>query len=287
MDSALSGLSLKFLERVPGNRLIQTSLPNLWLYHPGTPTQPTAYLQSPGVCVVLHGEKEIRLGGQPQVLTPSRFVCYGVELPVVTRVSAATAAQPYIGLTLQLDTKLLADLVADMPPGEASEPLELPGVGTLTAEMSDAFARLLRLLDAPHDIAIMAPLITRELYYRLLCTPQGAALRAVIADDEPTRLVTEATHWLREHFAEPLDIASLSTMVSMSESSFYHHFRRVTSMSPLQYQKALRLAEARRLIYLGQANVATVARQVGYTSASQFSREYRRQSDVSPSADSA
>ncbi len=252
-----------------------TAIEGLTLSRRSAPTGPFRALSEPSLCLIAGGRKRVSLGDEVYEFDPARFLLASVALPVVAEVVEASPAAPYLSLRIGLDPALVGELIAgggpvDPPPGRglAVSPVESP--------LLDAVVRLLRLLDTPRDIAVLAPLVLREITYRLLQGEQGPRLRQIAAGDGQARRVVRAIGWLRDHFAEPLRIEALARQVRMSPSSLHHHFKAVTAMSPLQYQKQLRLREARRLMLAEGLDAAAAGYRVGYESASQFSREYRR-----------
>jgi AraC-like DNA-binding protein len=188
---------------------------------------------------------------------------------------------------LKLDQREISQLMADsnLPSPRAQESGRGMAIGEVTLPLLTAFQRLIDLLDEPKDIPILAPIIQREIYYRLLVGDQGTRLRQMASARSQSHQIAQAIAWLKSHYTLPLRIDDLATRVHMSTSTFHHHFRRLTAMSPLQYQKWLRLNEARRLMLTEDFNAATAAFRVGYESPSQFSREYRRFFDEPPSRD--
>jgi transcriptional regulator GlxA family with amidase domain len=201
-----------------------------------------------------------------------------VDLPAVGKVTVASATQPYLGLRLDLDVEAIVELIQDekLPPVPHAEASRGLFVNRLSMTMLDAVLRLLRLVESPDDIPILAPMVKREILYRLLRNGQGARLRQMALQDSQTQRVTKAIRLLRENFSRSIRVESIAKDVHMSVSSLHHQFKAVTAMSPLQYQKQLRLQEARRLMLFGDVDVAIAAHRVGYESASQFSREYSR-----------
>jgi AraC-like DNA-binding protein len=201
----------------------------------------------------------------------------------------ASKERPYLALLLKLDQRAIAEMMVDCnlprPRGQQPERGMIHGEGTLP--LFEAFHRLVTLLDEPDDIPILAPLIQRELLYRLIMSDQGERLRQIASAGSPGNQTTRAIGWLKAHFAEPLRIEDLAARSQMSPSTFHHHFRSLTAMSPLQYQKWLRLSEARRLMLAERLDAATASVRVGYESPSQFSREYRRLFGAPPSRDIA
>lgn len=251
------------------------------------PAEPMPAVYPPCLCMVAQGSKAVSLGDERYVYDRSRFIVASVDLPVTGQVLEASREKPYLCVTLELDPQEIASLLldADMP-----APAELtPARGLFLSQSSPAFIeavlRLLRLLTTPEDIRALAPLAEREVLYRLLKSDEGWRLRQIATGHGQARRVAKAIVWLRTHFNEGLRVERLADEANMSLSSFHAHFKSVTAMSPLQYQKQLRLQEARRLLLTDTVDAATAGHRVGYESPSQFSREYRRAFGVPPATD--
>jgi AraC-like DNA-binding protein len=206
---------------------------------------------------------------------------------VVGQVRVASDTLPYLGLRLSLDVAEIGELIRDerLPAAAHAGPARGIYVNRIGLPVLEPVLRLLKLLDAPADIAIVAPLVKREILYRLLMNGEGARLRQLALQDSHTQRVAKAIGFLRAHFAQTLRIEEMARDVHMSVSSFHHHFKAVTAMSPLQFQKQLRLQEARQLLISEALDAATAGHRVGYESPSQFSREYSRMFGASPAAD--
>ena len=218
------------------------------------------------------------LGDDTYVLDVHHFLITSVDLPTVVQIIKASQEKPYLGLILKLDRREISQLMVDsnLPPPRAQQSSRGMAIGEVTLPLLTAFQRLIDLLAEPKDIPILAPIIQREIVYRLLVGDQGARLRHMASAGSQSQQVARAIDWLKSNFTQPLRIEDLATQVNMSTSTFHHHFRALTAMSPLQYQKWLRLNEARRLMLIERLDAATAAFQVGYESPSQFSREYSR-----------
>lgn len=260
-----------------------TAVPRLHVHVGHGPTPPVSGLFEPKVCLVLQGAKQIMIGEQVLRYDPATFFIASVELPVSGCIVEATAERPYVGLSLDLDRDTLAGLIAEVP-GRAEAETQAFAVSAVTPALLDPWLRLLGLLETPDDIGVLAPLAERELLYRLLCGPQGALLRQAAREDSRLSQVRRAILWIREHFDKPLRIEALCEIAGMSHASFHRHFRAATAMSPLQYQKSLRLQQARRML-VTSTEAARAAYAVGYESASQFSREYTRMFGLPPARD--
>ncbi|MDB5309734.1 MAG: Transcriptional regulator, AraC family [Gemmataceae bacterium] len=278
------------IERVTGrDGMYPTAVDELTLFRASAPSEPISILYEPSLCIVAQGSKQVILADEVYRYDPAQFLLVSVDLPASGQVVGASPQAPYLGLRVVLDPAVVGELVADTghletrgtPPGRALS------VSPVEPQLLDAVARLLALLDCPRDIAVLAPLVLREITYRLLTGDQGPRLRQIAAGDGQARRVARAIRWLKEHFAEPLRIAALAREVRMSPSALHHHFKCVTAMSPLQYQKRLRLQEARRLMFGEGLDAAEAGFRVGYESPSQFSREYRRLFGAPPRRDVA
>ncbi|OPY03382.1 MAG: HTH-type transcriptional regulator CdhR [Syntrophorhabdus sp. PtaB.Bin184] len=269
-----------------GDRQV-TAVPGLSLYRRDEPTQPTSYMYEPGICMVAQGAKQVVLGEDTYMLDGRHFLITSVDLPTVVQVTKASREKPYLCLTIKIDQREISELMADsdLPPPRAQHSGRGMAIGEVTLPLLSAFHRLVDLLAEPEDIPILALIIKREVFYRLLVGDQGARLRQMASAGSHGHQIARAIGWLKAHFTEALHIDDLARRVNMSTSTFHHHFRVLTAMSPLQYQKWLRLNEARRLMLTERLDAANAAFQVGYESPSQFSREYRRLFGDSPMRD--
>jgi AraC-like DNA-binding protein len=243
----------------------------------------------PMLCMVLQGAKEVMIGERRLRYDPASYFIASLELPASGLVVEASPQQPYIALTLKLDREGLAALLPEVPvmaegQGTAFAVRTAFAVSPVTPQLLDAWLRLLGLLDAPQDIPIIAPLLEREILYRLVQGPHGGVLRQIARADSRLCQVRNAIAWIRTHYDQPLRIDALARMAGMSVASFHRHFRATTAMSPLQYQKSLRLQHARRLL-IANEDAARAGYAVGYESASQFSREYARLFGAPPARD--
>jgi AraC-like DNA-binding protein len=257
---------------------IETPVQGLFLHRIVRCGGPSHGIQTPALGVIAQGSKRVMVGDEHYVYDPMHYLVSSVDLPVVGQVTGASEAQPYLGMRLDLDVDEITALIRDenLPPATNADASRGLFVNRLGTSMLDAVLRLLRLLDTPEDIPILAPLVKREILYRLLMNGQGARLRQIALHDSQTQRIAKAILLLRQHFDQPLRVEAIARDVHMSVSSLHHHFKAVTAMSPLQYQKQLRLQEARRLMLIDMTDAATAAHRVGYESASQFSREYSR-----------
>ena len=281
---AMSALMTRF---ATGDGTWATAIPRLSFIRYSTPHQPMPAHYPPCFCLITQGSKSIAFGDDRLVYDAARFVVAAVDLPVTGVVLEATPKKPYLCVMLEIDTQELASLLIDLETPARADAAPRRGLflGEATAPFVDAVWRLMRLLDTPGDIRALAPLAEREVLYRLLQSNADGRLRDVVAGNGPARRIAQSIAWLRSHYDAPLRVERLAEAAHMSPSSFHAHFRRVTAMSPLQYQKLLRLQEARRLLMADAVDAATVGHRVGYQSPSQFSREYRRAFGTSPGAD--
>jgi AraC-like DNA-binding protein len=254
---------------------LQTTYPPLRLFRRDSASEPNACFYEPALAVIAQGAKAVMLAGETFVYDEAKYLLTSVDLPVTARVIHASPARPYLSVSLKLDLKLAGELMADLgePDGAAAGPAL--ATAEISAPLLDAVLRLVRLLESPRDIPVLAPLIEREITYRLLSGPQGARLGHLARQGSRSQAVARAITWLKTHYHRPLRIEELAQHSGMSVSSLHHHFKAVTNMSPLQFQKQLRLQEARRLMLTG-ADAAVAGHKVGYESPSHFSRDYSR-----------
>ena len=260
-----------------------SALPRVALYKDGAVPQPVSGVYRPMMALIVSGAKEIAIGDRRLRYDPASYFITTVELPASGCVKLNLPCEQYLAVSLDLDSDRLASVLTDV---EAVSPAPEPAfaVNPVTPDLLDAWLRLLRLLDTPQDIAALAPLYEREILYRLVQGPQGSIVRQIARADSRLSQVRRAIALIRDHFDRPIRSEVLADEAGMSIASFHRHFRTATAMSPLQYQKSLRLQEARRLIVAGR-DVAAAGYSVGYESASQFSREYGRLFGLPPSHD--
>jgi len=266
---------------------VTTAVPGLSLYRREEPTQPAIILYEPRICVIAQGAKRVLLGDDTYEYDTHHFLITSVDLPTVVQVIKASREKPYLGLILKLDQREISQLMVDssLPAPPAQQSSRGMATGEVTLPLLTAFQRLVDLLDEQKDIPILAPIIKREIFYRLLVSNQGFRLRQMASAGSQSQQIARAIDWLKGNFKQPLRIDDLATQLNMSTSTFHHHFRSLTAMSPLQYQKWLRLNEARRLMLTERLDATTASFQVGYESPSQFSREYNRLFGDSPLRD--
>jgi len=264
-----------------------TAIQGFSLYRRDEPTQPIIIMYEPRICLIAQGAKRVLLGDDTYEYDAHNVLITSVDLPTVVRVIKASREKPYLGLILRLDQREISQLMVDsnLPLPRAQQSRRGIATGEVTLLLLAAFQRLIDLLEEPKDIPILAPIIKREIFYRLLVGDQGFRLRQMASAGSQSHQIAMAIDWLKGNFTEPLRIDDLAMQVNMSTSTFHHHFRALTAMSPLQYQKWLRLNEARRLMLADRLDATTAAFQVGYESPSQFSREYSRLFGDSPLRD--
>ncbi|SNQ46075.1 AraC-type DNA-binding protein [Frankia canadensis] len=252
--------------------------------------EPDYSLTEPLFVVLAQGGKRLLLGEHTYEYRAGQCLVVAADLPVTGHFLGASPTSPALGVGLALRPAVLAPLLLEIPPvvrgaGAAEARQHAIATGDAGPQLLDAVARLLRLLDRPTDRAVLAPLVEREILWRLLTGPHGAMVRQIGLADSGLSHVRRAIHWIRDNYAEPMRIEDVARLAAMSPSAFHRHFRAVTAMSPLQFQKRIRLQEARVLLVGGAGDVAGVGHLVGYDSPSQFNREYRRQFGVPPGQD--
>jgi len=255
-----------------------TAIPALFLFRHEAPTEPVSYMLGPNVCLIAQGRKRVVLGEEVYVYDAHQYMITSLGLPVIVQIIEASREKPYLGLRLEIDQRAMAQLMVDinLPLPKAQQASRGMAVSQVSLPLLHAFHRLMDLLDEPESIPVLAPLIQREILYRVLMGEQSLRLRQIATAGTQSHQISRAVDWLKGNFSKPLHIGDLAAYANMSTSTFHHHFRALTAMSPLQFQKWMRLNEARRLMLVEHLEAATAAFQVGYESPSQFSREYSR-----------
>lgn len=278
IESLRDALARLILARTRPGDVLDTPIDGLKLIQRTHPTGPLAVTYEPSLAVVVQGRKQIELGGATIVYDPSRFLLTSLDLPVMSRVTEASPHKPYVCLALKLEMPAVRELAARIEPGPQELAVRGPAMATgpVTVELLSALHRLVSLLDAPEDLPVLSPLVRREITYRILRSPAGARLRQIAVMGEESQRVGRAVEWIRRHFREPLRVPELAALANMGVSTFHRHFRALTNMSPLQYQKKLRLQAARDRMLAEGLDVASAAFETGYESVSQFTREYSR-----------
>jgi AraC-like DNA-binding protein len=244
-------------------------------------------VSEPLLAILVQGKKEVLLGEETYRYSAAQYLVVSVDLPLSAFIVEATPEQPYLGFKLNLDPRQLCDIITAQSSEEGQKKNSTRGlfVSTANPPLLDCAFRLAQLLDTPQDIPMLAPMITREIYYRLLMGEQGETVRQIATPGSNMQRIAEVLKLIKTDFAKMMRVEDLAEQARMSPSSFHHHFKKVTSMSPLQYQKQLRLLEARRLMLAENADATKAAYQVGYESPSQFSREYSRMFGAPPMRD--
>lgn len=274
---------------IPGDGAHE-ALDGLFLARLSKPTESTLAVHKPAFCFVVQGGKQVLLGEEVLWYDPGHYLLFTVDLPIVFRVEEASHERPYFGLRLNLDPALVASVMmeagSNTRKGDAG--VKAISVNAVDADLLDAVCRLVRLVDDPGGQKVLAPLVKREIVYRLLAGGEGARLGHLVASSRgETRRISRAIGWLREHYDEPLKIEEIARDLGMSVSGFHHHFKSVTAMSPLQFQKQIRLQEARRLMLGEDLDAASAGHRVGYEDPAYFSRDYKKLFGAPPQRDIA
>ncbi|TGG95435.1 AraC family transcriptional regulator [Natronospirillum operosum] len=265
-----------------------TPIPGVTLLRSCTPTEPLPAVYEPMLCLVAQGSKRTLLGDTVFEYGAGDYLIASVDLPISGEILNASPESPYLAMTLALNIDTLTELLLALPTQPVSNHLSIGlSVSQPPPTLLDAITRLLRLLERPDDIPILAPLVEREILYLLLTGEHGGTLRQIAAGEGHLCRISKAIAWIREHYADSLQIETLAEIASMSTSAFHRHFKAVTAMSPLQFQKTIRLQEARRLLLARHADAASVGFTLGYQSPSHFSREYARMFGAPPRKDIA
>jgi AraC-like DNA-binding protein len=255
-----------------------TEIPGLSLHRRTTPTAPCSATYQQGVIVMAQGRKRVDLGRTTFIYGESRYLLTSVDLPIVSQVIEASEESPCLAMALKLDMPLVRELLSREEIQVAEAPSDSPAMATgeVTVEFLSACFRLIELLDTPRDIPFLSGLIQREIIYRMLRGPEGARLRAIATLGDQSNRTAKAIAWVSANYAKPLRVEDLAQIAGMGVSTLHHHFRALTAMSPVQYQKQLRLQAARGRMLIDGLDAASAAFEVGYESASQFNREYSR-----------
>ena len=255
-----------------------TEVPGLTVHRRTAPTPPCSMTYEPSLILAAQGRKRVELGDKTFTYGSSHYLLASVALPVVARVVEASEQTPCLALSLKLQMPVVRELLSREEVSVAPQTGKGPAIaiGELTVELLDAFCRLMRLLDEPREIAFLHGLIEREIIFRVLQGPEGARLRAISTSGDQSQRTAKAIAWIKGNYAKPLRVEELAEIAGMGVSTLHHHFRALTAMSPLQYQKQIRLQEARARMSVHGLDVGSAALEVGYESASQFTREYKR-----------
>ncbi|HHX8494005.1 TPA: AraC family transcriptional regulator N-terminal domain-containing protein [Vibrio diabolicus] len=287
LASAIEKLAKHIEKWANGANQYDTEIPGLRFSRWATPTPPTSYTHNPSICLIAQGRKRVLLGEDSFVYDANHFLISSVDLPIIANIIEASEDKPYLGVIMELDLTEISQLIVDseLTFNQSKEAQKGIAVGELSEPLLDAFLRLIELLDEGQSIKILAPIIKREIFYRLLITEQGARLNQIVTAGSHSHQIAKAIDWLNNNFVKPLSVSELAAYSGMSKSAFYTHFRSMTSMTPLQFQKKLRLSEARRLMLTENLDAMATTFKVGYESPSQFSREYSRLFGAPPSKD--
>ena len=288
-SDALHGLAQHVMRHCPqANPLHPQAMPDLLLVRTQQPDLGSCQMYEPCVAVLVQGRKRIALGTDTLTLQAGQFLLACADVPIQSMVQQASPQNPYLAVALKLDWREIASLLLEIPPHTPHRPnCRALSAWAVSAPLLQALERLLALLDQPQHIPVLAPLIKREIFYHLLTSEAGACLRQMLTERSPAAQVARAIALLKARYTEALPVQTLAQQARMSVSTFHHQFKALTSLSPLQYQKQLRLSEARRLMLAHGMDASTAAFRVGYESASQFSREYRRLFGHPPAQDMA
>lgn len=287
-DRGPLGLAARIEKATEGTNRLDTDIKGLSLHRWHHPTDPTSYMLAPSICLIGQGRKQVVVGEDTFFYDSSQFLITSIDLPVVSRILEASEDQPYLGLTMEIDFRALSQLILENPAHIARQPFDKSlgiAVNDIDPPLMDAFNRLLDLVGEPEDSTALGPLIQREILYRLLKGEQGPRLRNMAASGQNGYRVSKTIEWLKEHYKESMKVDEMASRAGLSVSAFHHHFRAMTAMTPLQYQKRMRLSEARRLMLTEHVDASRAAFQVGYESPSQFSREYSRMFGAPPMQD--
>jgi AraC-like DNA-binding protein len=255
-----------------------TDIPGLRLYRRVAPTAPCSMTYEPCVTLMVQGRKRVELGRTTFIYGESQYLVTSVDLPIVSQIIEASKETPCIAMSLKLEMPMIRELLSreEIQMAEASADSPAMATGQATVEFLSACCRLMDLLRSPQDIPFLSGLIQREIIYRILRGPEGARLRAIATLGDQSHRTAKAIAWIRENYAKPLRVEDLAQTAGMGVSTLHHHFRALTAMSPLQYQKQIRLQAARGRMLIDGLDAASAAFEVGYESASQFNREYSR-----------
>lgn len=287
IEGASKGLATRIARWTETGEQFTTDVPGLSLFRRTETTEPITGFYEPSVCLIAQGAKRVILGEDTYVYDAKHYLLTSLHLPTVVQITEASAEKPYLGLRLLLQHRELSQLMADseLPPPREQSTTRGMAVSNVTLPLVTAFNRLIDLLDQPEDIRILSPVIQREITYRLLVGEQGSRLRQIASSGSQSNQIARAIEWLKTNFSEPLRTDDLASRVMMSTSTLHHHFSAMTALSPLQFQKQLRLQEARRLMLADHVDASTAAFEVGYESPSQFSREYKNLFGAPPMKD--
>ncbi len=281
-------MELRALAAKAENRRTETGIPRVAMVQGEIPEHQLAAVYDPMVNLILTGSKTMTVGDRTFHYDPATYFVMSVDLPAVGSVHPSSAGEPYLAVSLTLDPTIVADLIRDLPVKVSNEPFGSGfSVAPVNEDFLDAWIRMLRLMERPDEIAALSPAYEREILFRVLQGPLGWMLRDIASPDTALSRISVAINWIRQNFAQTIRVEALAEMAALSVSAFHRHFKAVTALSPLQYQKRVRLLHARSLLIAGQGNATSISFGVGYESPNQFSREYARLFGLPPSKDLA
>ncbi len=277
-DKFQEGLASIIARWIDKEEQLDTDIPGLSFHRYDQPTEPASVMYEPSICLTVQGSKRVSLGEDVYVYDPYHLLITSIDVPTVAQVVEADKDKPFLAIVLKLDLKAVSQMMVDsnLPLPKLNKSGRGMALDKVTMPLLDSFHRLTNLLDTPEDIPILAPLIKSEILYRLLVGNQGQRLRQIAMTGSHSHQIARSINWLKDNYTQPLRVKDLADLSGMSTSTFHHHFRNLTAMTPLQYQKLMRLHEARRLMLTDNMDAANAAFEVGYESPSQFSREYSR-----------
>lgn len=277
-DELTAELASKIVRHIGSSEKLTTAIPRLTLHRRTAPTSGCPVTYEPSVIVIPQGRKQVQIGDKALIYDSSRYLLTSVDLPTVARVVEASEQEPCLAVNLKLDISIVREFLSQEEFHMLDLPPESPAMSTgpVTSDFLSAWCRLLDLLSNPGDIPFLSGLIEREIMYRILRGPEGARLKAIATLGDQSHRTAKAIAWIKANYARPLRVEELAQVSGMAVSTLHHHFRALTAMSPLQYQKQIRLQAARARMLADDVDAATIAFEVGYESASQFNREYSR-----------
>ncbi|MFC6644852.1 AraC family transcriptional regulator N-terminal domain-containing protein [Granulicella cerasi] len=285
MSEARLELATLIAKQVQEEGDFPAAVPGLHLYRRHEPVVGACQVYEPAFAIVAQGAKVVDVGGESFPFGEASCLLTPVHVPALSRITRASLTRPYLACAVLLDLQMARELMTELDVVKGDERGHAVTVGPMSPELMDAVLRLVRLNEKPGDIPVLASLLQREILYRLLTSTMGGMLRQIVTTGSQSHRVARAVEWLRVHYREPFRTDELAEHARMGVSTLHHHFREMTGSSPLQFQKQLRLFEARRLMLMNGMDAATAAFETGYESATQFSREYRRQFGAPPRRD--
>jgi AraC-like DNA-binding protein len=287
MKSGRNELATLIARFSSGDGVHKTAIGGLHPIKLSAPDMKLPSVYQPSICVIVQGAKQVLLEDEIYRYAPPQFLAVSVDLPLLGQVTEASATKPYLCLQLELDARTIADLISHSSDASWSRGETTRGlfVGEMDAALQESVLRIARLLETPRDIPVLAPLAMREFHYRILGSPYGPAIAQMAIAGSNTHKIGQIIRRIKTQLAAPIRVEELASMANMSPSSFHQHFKAVTAMSPVQYQKRLRLTEARHILLAENADAQSAAYRVGYQSVSQFSREYARMFGAPPIRD--